>query len=50
MKLIQFIKALEHILENVDNPESVDVKMADCISVATPILKENTVFITDSKE
>ena len=47
MKLKQFIKALESILENVDAPEAVEVQMADCIPVVNPILKDGTVFITD---
>lgn len=50
MKLKQFINALENILENVDNPEAVEVEMTDCIPVAGPILKNNTVFITDVEE
>jgi bisphosphoglycerate-dependent phosphoglycerate mutase len=50
MKLTQFVKALEKILENVDNPDLVDVRMADCIPVVAPILKDNTVFITDRKK
>lgn len=47
MKLKQLIKALESILKNVDNPETVEVTMADCIPIVAPILKDNTVFITD---
>lgn len=47
MKLKQFIKALENISKNVDNPEKVEVQMADCVPVVRPILKEGTVFITD---
>ena len=47
MKLKQFISALENILKNVDNPEIIEVKMADCIPVVKPILKDGTVFITD---
>lgn len=50
MKLKQFISALENILENVDNPEIIEVKMADCAHVVNPILKNNTVFITDIEE
>lgn len=50
MKLKQFISALENILENVDDPEVVEVKMADCIPVVNPVLKNNTVFITDIEE
>lgn len=50
MKLKQFISALENIVENVDNPEIIEVKMADCIPVVNPILKDNTVFITDIEE
>lgn len=47
MKLKKFIKALEEILKEVKNPEIVEVEMADCIPVVKPILKDNTVFITD---
>lgn len=47
MKLEEFIKELEKIAWRVDNPKEVDVEMADCIPVVKPILKENTVFITD---
>ena len=50
MKLTQFVKELEKILENIDNPELVEVKMADCIPVVSPVLKEDTVFITDLKK
>ena len=45
MKLKQFINALE----NVDNPEMIEVQMADCIPVASPILKNNVVYITDEE-
>lgn len=47
MRLKEFIKELENISHQVDNPEKVEVQMADCIPVVKPILKENTVFITD---
>ena len=50
MKLKQFISALENILENVGDPEVVEVKMADCIPVVNPVLKNNTIFITDIEE
>lgn len=50
MKLKQFISALENILENVDDPEIVEVKMADYIPVVNPVLNDNTVFITDIEE
>jgi len=50
MKLKQFINALENILENINDPESVEVQMADCIPVVNPLLKDNTVFITDIEE
>lgn len=47
MKLKEFIEELKNISRNIDNPEEVEVKMADCIPVVRPILKDNTVFITD---
>jgi hypothetical protein len=47
MKLKEFIKALEKISSKVDNPNKVEIEMADCIPVVKPILKNNTVFITD---
>lgn len=47
MKLQQFIEALENIAKNVDNPKAIDVRMADYIPVVNPVLKDNTVFITD---
>jgi len=50
MKLKQFINELEKILENIDNPETIEVQMADCIPVVSPILKNKTVFITDIEE
>ena len=48
MKLKQFIDELEKISRTIDNPDKVDVEMADCIPVVSPSLKGNTVFITDS--
>lgn len=47
MKLKEFINELESISKNIDNPDEVEVEMADCIPVVKPLLKENTVFITD---
>lgn len=47
MKLKEFIEELEKIMLKVDNPKEVEVKMADCVLVVKPILKDNTVFITD---
>ncbi len=47
MKLSQFIKHLKFISEKVDNPDRVEVEMADCIPVVKPVLKDNIVFITD---
>lgn len=47
MKLREFIKKLEDIFRNVDNPNKVEVEMADCIPVVRPIFKDGTVFITD---
>ena len=47
MKLKAFIKELKNIATNVDNPDKVEVEMADCVPVVRPILKEGTVFITD---
>ena len=49
MKLKQFISELEIILKNVDNPETVEIEMADCIQVVNPVLKDDTVFISDIK-
>lgn len=48
MKLKEFIKELERISHQVDNPDKVEVQMADCIPVVGPILKEGTVYITDT--
>ncbi len=50
MKLKQFIKELKEISKKVDNPESVEIQMADCIPVVNPILKNNTVYITDVED
>ena len=50
MKLKKFIGELEEILKNADNPNEMEVQMADCISVVSPILKDNIVFITDVEE
>lgn len=50
MKLKQFINELEEISKNIDNPDAIEVQMADCIPVVSPILKDKTVFITDIKE
>ncbi len=47
MELKQFIRVLKNISENVDNSETIEVRMADCIPVVKPIFKNNTVFITD---
>lgn len=47
MKLKEFIKELENISESINNPDSVEVEMADCIPVVRPIFKDGTVFITD---
>lgn len=50
MKLQRFIKELENIAKNVENPKAIDVRMADYISVVNPIFRDNTVFITDIEE
>ena len=47
MKLREFIKELVNISKSVDRLDNVDVELADCIPVVKPILKDNTVFITD---
>lgn len=47
MKLKEFIKELEDMSRNIENPDKVEVKMADCIPVVKPIFKDDTVFITD---
>lgn len=47
MKLRDFIKELENISQSVDNPDRVEVKMADYIPVVSPVYKDNIVFITD---
>ncbi len=47
MKLKEFIKELEGISRSVDNPDKIEVEMADCIPVVKPVFKDNTVFITD---
>lgn len=50
MKLKKFIKELENILENAENPEKIEVQMADCASVVKPFFKDNIVFITDVED
>ena len=50
MKLRQFIVALEKRSEIVDNPDTVEVTMADGIPVVNPVLKDNTIYITDIEE
>ena len=50
MKLKKFIEELEKILKNVDNSKDVEVQMADCIPVVSPIFKDNMVFVTDIEE
>lgn len=47
MKLKTFIKELENIAINIENPDKVEVEMADCMPVVKPIFKEGAVFITD---
>lgn len=47
MRLKEFIAELNHILKQVNNPDEVEVQMADCIPVVKPILKKGTVYITD---
>lgn len=47
MKLKEFIKELEQIAQRIDNPEKIEVEMADCVPVIKPIFKKNTVFVTD---
>jgi len=47
MKLKELIKELENIASSIDNPNRVEVTMADYIPVVKPIYKKNTVFITD---
>ena len=47
MKLKKFIKELVDISKSVDDPDGVEVEMADCIPVVKPIFKDGTVFITD---
>ena len=47
MKLTEFITELEIISKNISKPDEIEVEMADCVSVARPILKDGTVFITD---
>ncbi|MFH0952067.1 MAG: hypothetical protein V1838_02645 [Patescibacteria group bacterium] len=47
MKLKEFIKELKRLSYQVDNPNKVEVQMADCIPVVKPVLKEGAVYITD---
>lgn len=47
MKLTKFIEELKNIAHQIDNPDNVEVQMADCIPVVKPILLDNTVYITD---
>lgn len=47
MKLKDFIKELENISQSIDNPDKVEVKMADYIPVVSPVYKDDIVFITD---
>ena len=48
MKLKEFIKELQAISRSINNPDKVEVEMADCIPVVKPIFKDDTVFITDT--
>lgn len=50
MKLKEFIESLSHISTSVDNPENIEVKMADFIPIVKPVFKDKTVFITDVDE
>ena len=47
MKLTKFITELKNISNKIDNPDTVEVEMADCVPVVKPIFKDGTVFITD---
>lgn len=47
MTLEEFIKELKRISRQVQNPEKINVQMADCIPVVKPILKDGVVYITD---
>lgn len=49
MKLKTFIKELEDIEKNLDNPDTVEVEMADCIPVVKPVFIDGTVYITDEE-
>lgn len=50
MKLKDFIKELEKILNATENYDDIDVRMADDILVVEPILKDGVVYITDVDE
>lgn len=50
MKLKKLIEELEKILKSTGNPDSIEVKMADCVPVVKPVLKDNIVYITDLED
>jgi len=50
MELIEFIEALKDISKVADNPNIIEVRMADYAPVVKPIYKSNIVFITDIDE
>ncbi|MBP6859909.1 MAG: hypothetical protein KBC69_04835 [Candidatus Magasanikbacteria bacterium] len=47
MKLKEFISALEKIVNKVDEPDTIEVRLADFAPVVSPVLKDNIVFVTD---
>jgi len=47
MKLKKFINHLKKIAKVVNNPNEINVRMADNLAVMAPILKDRTVYITD---
>lgn len=47
MKLNDFIDELKSISKSTDNPDMIEVKMADDVPVVSPIYYDNSVFITD---
>ena len=50
MKLIDFIEELTNISKVIDNPNMIEVRMADYAKVVKPIYKSNIVFVTDIDE
>jgi len=47
MKLLTLIEGLEKISKESDNPDDIEVKLADNAPIVKSIFKNGTVYITD---